>query len=339
MTLRSMIPTLGKLGVFLVVTLLCTLLVGNTLYRPLGGGTTTYQAQFSDTVGLKRGSDVRIAGVRVGRVTSIELDENDIPTATFEVLDEQQLPGTTEAHMRYADLLGARYIALKPGAGKGAPLQEDDMIPLDRTKPAVDLTALFNGFAPVFNSLAPADLNQLARELVAVFQGEGGTINSLLSHVVKLTENIANQDELIGEVLTGLRQVTDFAVQNEPNFTALLKSMAQLVSGMAKSRGELGKAIDSSASLARSLSGLVVDIEPALTRDLRAMDRIAGVLVKHNQDFINTMAQTPKLFKTVNRASEYGAWLNVYVCNMLIETGTPLDVDLNAGPHSGVCQA
>lgn len=337
MTLRSMIPTLVKLGIFLVITLLCTLLVGNTLYRPLGGATTTYKAQFSDVVGLKNGSDVRIAGVRVGRVTSVELD-GEVPVATFEVLDEQQLPGSTEAHLRYADLLGARYIALRPGAGRGTPLVEDALIPLDRTRPAVDLTSLFNGFAPVFNSLEPAELNKLARELVEVFQGESGTINSLLSHVVKLTENIANQDQLIGEVLIGLRQVTDFAVKNEPNFAALLNSMAQLVSGMAKSRGVMSKAIDSSASLARSLSGLVVDIEPALTRDLRSIDRLAGVLVEHNGNFIKTMEQTPKLFETVNRASEYGAWLNVYVCNMLVETGTPLDVDLNAGSHSEVCK-
>ncbi|MQA61730.1 MAG: MCE family protein [Actinophytocola sp.] len=339
MTPHTMLPTLIKLGVFLVVTLLCTVLVGNTLYRPLGASTTSYRAAFTDVVGLKQGSDVRIAGVRVGRVNQLELT-GEHATVTFEVTDDQRIPADVEAHVRYADLLGARYIALKPGAGGAAELAEDAVIPLERTKPAVDLTDLFNGFAPVFNTLEPADINQLARELVAVFQGEGDTINSLLSHVVALTTNVADQDELIGEVLTNLKKATDFALKNEPNFTRLIDSLAGLASGMAKSRGQLGEAIDASSELARSLSGLLTDVRPALDRDIRSLDRLMGVFVKHSDSFAGTLKSAPELFKAVNRASEYGAWVNVYLCSLVLETELPLagDIDLDAGPHSEVCQ-
>lgn len=343
MTPRTMLPTLIKLGVFLVVTLLCTVLVGNTLYRPLGASTTSYRAAFTDVVGLKPGSDVRIAGVRVGRVNQLELT-GEHATVSFEVTDDQRIPAGVEAHVRYADLLGARYIALKPGPGgttEPAALAEDGVIPLERTKPAVDLTDLFNGFAPVFNTLEPADINKLARELVAVFQGEGDTINSLLSQVVALTTNVAEQDELIGEVLTNLKKATDFALKNEPNFTRLIDSLAGLASGMAKSRGQIGEAIDASSELARSLSGLLTDIRPALDRDMRSLDRLMGVFVKHSDSFAGTLKSAPELFKSVNRASEYGAWVNVYLCSLVLETELPLagDIDLDAGPHSEVCQA
>lgn len=334
MNMRS---TLVKLSIFLGVTFACTLLVANTLYRPFGEGTTTYQAQFSDVVGLKAGSDVRIAGVRVGKVTGLDL-QNGRATATFEVIDSQRVPADVHAHIRYADMLGARYIALKDGS-TGQRLEEDAVIPLARTKPAVDLTDLFNGFAPVFETLEPPEINQLARELVAVFQGQGGTVNSLLSHVVALTSDVAGQDQLIGEVLTGLNEVTDFAVQNQPNFKELIKSLSTLASGMAKSRSKIANAIDASSELATSVSDLFVDLRPALQRDLTSLNRLAGVMVESKEEFAKTLKAAPRLFKHVNRASEYGAWVNVYLCSLTFETGTGLNIDTNVGPHSGVCKA
>lgn len=340
MNRESMTSTVVKLSIFLLVTGLCTLLVGNTLYRPLGQSTTTYRAAFTDVVGLKPGSDVRIAGVRVGRVNDLALT-GEHATVTFEVTDDQTLPADVEAHVRYADLLGARYIALQPGPTAGGALPADALIPLARTQPAVDLTELFNGFQPVFNTLEPAEINTLARHLIAVFQGQGGTIDSLLSHVVALTTTVADQDKLIGEVLVNLNKVTDFALRNEPDFTRLVDSLAALTERMAKSREQIGTVIDASSELARGLSGLVTDLRPALDNDLRSLDKFAGTLATNSDEFASTIQAAPELFTSVNRVAEYGAWVNVYLCTMIIESGAPLlgDINTDAGPHSEVCQA
>lgn len=333
-------PVLLRLGGFLVVTLLCTALVSNTLYRPFGQSTTTYRAEFVDVVGLKKGSEVRIAGVRVGRVDSIELT-GDHATVTFQVVDEQRIPSDAEAAIRYADLLGARFIALRAGGNSSETLAEGASIPLERTAPAVDLTELFNGFQPVFDTLQPSEVNQLARELVAVFDGQGGTLNSLLSHVVVLTENVAKQDKMIGEVLTNLRGVTEFALRTEPDFRRLIDSLARLASGMAKSRGQIGEAIDASSELARSLSGLMTDVRPAVERNLNSANRIAGTLVKQKDSFARTLELMPEGLAALNRSLEYASWLNVYICNLNLETGLPLagTLDLGAGPHSARCQS
>jgi len=335
---ESMTSTVVKLSIFVLVTGLCTLLVGNTLYRPLGQPTTTYRAAFTDVVGLKQGSDVRIAGVRVGRVDSLELT-GDHATVTFEVTDDQTLPADVTAHVRYADLLGARYIALLPGHSERE-LPEDALIPLARTQPAVDLTALFNGFQPVFDTLQPQEINTLARHLIAVFQGQGATIDSLLSHVVALTTSVADQDKLIGEVLANLNKVTDFALRNEPDFTRLVDSLAALTERMASSREQIGTVLDASSNLARGLSGLVTDLRPELDADLRSLNRVTGTLAANSGEFTRTMRAAPELFTTVNRVSEYGAWVNVYLCTLIVESGAPLLGSLNtgAGPHSEVCR-
>ena len=91
------------------------------------------------------------------------------------------LPAGVEATIRYRNLVGQRYIALTEGEGSGGEtLDEGAVIPLAQTTPALDLTVLFGGFQPLLQALSPADMNRVSFEIIQVFQGEGGTIESLL---------------------------------------------------------------------------------------------------------------------------------------------------------------
>src|SRR3546814_1612870 len=82
--------------------------------------------------------------------------------------------------MRYQNLLGQKYLALTPGSKPGRRLAAEAEIGLNRTDPGFDLTALLNGFEPLFNVLSPDDLHTLAHNIVSVLQGESGSIESLL---------------------------------------------------------------------------------------------------------------------------------------------------------------
>ena len=77
-------------------------------------------------------------------------------------------------------------------------------IPVSRTKPALNLTELFNGFQPLFQALTPTEVNQLSMNIVKVLQGEGGTVGSLMSNTASLTNALADRDELIGRVIDNL---------------------------------------------------------------------------------------------------------------------------------------
>src|SRR5690606_39621458 len=68
-------PTLAKFGLFAVISLFCGVVVVNTINRPENGDTHTYHAVFTDASGVLTGSEVRIAGVRVGKVTDVVLHD------------------------------------------------------------------------------------------------------------------------------------------------------------------------------------------------------------------------------------------------------------------------
>ncbi len=119
---------------------------------------------------------------------------------TFRVQSDVPLTTASRAEIRFLNLVGDRYLALEEGADADAePLESGATLPISQTKPALDLTTLFNGFQPLFQALNPQQVNDLSMNLVQVLQGEGGTVQGLLQKTASLTNTLADRDELIGE--------------------------------------------------------------------------------------------------------------------------------------------
>ena len=121
----------------------------------------TYQAHFSNVTGLESDDFVRIAGVEVGKVQKINVNDDGTLTVDFTADDSVVLTEGTRAVIRYDDLIGGRYLALVGGAGGTKKLNPGDTIPLAQTEPALDLDALIGGFRPLFRALNP-DADQRA---------------------------------------------------------------------------------------------------------------------------------------------------------------------------------
>ena len=337
------VATVAKLAVFAVVSVLATVLTVNTLDPPLSGRTHSYGAVFTDATGVLPGSDVRIAGVRVGKVTGVApADAPDGRAAAmvdFDISADQVVPSDAKVVIRYADLLGARYLSVLPGesGAGGAALADGATIPLPRTEPALDLTEMLGGFKPLFDVLDPAEVNQFAAEIIAVFQGEAGTVHSLLARTVKVTRNLAAKDDVIASVLTNLTSVVDFTVAHRKDFTELLGGLATLTHGVAEDRQQIIDALDATSGLASSVAQLVETLAPDLEAVLGPLNGTGQTLIANQEAFTKVLAQTPAFLDTTTRIVEYGSWTNLYICNLSINFvgGTP--VDLSAGPHSEVC--
>ena len=100
---------------------------------------------------------------------------------SFSVDTSQHLTTTTLAAIHFENLLGQRFLAILPGATGGKPLPPGGVIPLAHTTPAIDLTAVFDGFQPLFSALSPDQVNQLAGSIIDVFQGESGTVSNIVA--------------------------------------------------------------------------------------------------------------------------------------------------------------
>ncbi|WP_016934652.1 MCE family protein, partial [Rhodococcus sp. R1101] len=206
--MRGLAAPLIKLVVFAVVTVLATGVLAATIASVGGGGGTKFHAIFSDVTSLNPGDDIRIAGVRVGQVEEISVFDERQARVTFSLEERDWLPAGATATIRFRNLVGQRYVALAQGEGRqGEKITGGATIPIERTKPAVNLTTLFDGFRPLFQTLSADDVNKLSFQIVQVFQGEAGTVDDLVRSTASLTNTIADKDRVIGAVIDNLNTV------------------------------------------------------------------------------------------------------------------------------------
>jgi phospholipid/cholesterol/gamma-HCH transport system substrate-binding protein len=312
---RGLLAPLIKLGIFVVVTVLFTTILGISIANINTTSTNAYKARFTDATLLLPNDDVRIAGVRVGQVKDVKIVDKRQAEVEFEVDAGRQLPAGVTAQIKFRNLVGQRYVSLGEGDdSSGKTLGPGGTIPLERTTPALDLTELFNGFKPLFTALNPDDVNKLSYEVIQVLQGEGGTVESLLSHTASLATTIADKDQVIGQVIDNLNSVLDTVNAHTPQLNDLIVKLQQLVSGLAADRKPIGDAIESLGNLAETTSGLLGEVREPLKNDISALGNLTNQLNKNEPELEHFIQFLPTKVSTLTRTADYGSWFNFYAC-------------------------
>ncbi|TCO46502.1 MCE family protein [Actinocrispum wychmicini] len=316
--MKGLVAPLIKLGVFAVVTITSTGLLGLTIANTDLRASERFSARFEDVTSLSVGDDVRIAGVRVGQVETVALVDQRVARVEFSIDARRKLPTSVTATIKYRNMIGQRYISLERGIGAlDQYLSPGSEIQLNHTKPALDLTVLFNGFKPLFQALNPDDVNKLSQEIVNVLQGEGGTVDSLLAHTASLTSALADKDQVIGELITNLNSVLDTVNGHSDQLSGLITSLQQFVSGFAKDRKPIGDAISSLNELAGATAGLIEDSRQPLKDSIAALGQVSKNLTGNGQDKVvdTALRNLPGKMAAIGRTVSYGSWLNTFLCS------------------------
>jgi phospholipid/cholesterol/gamma-HCH transport system substrate-binding protein len=329
---------LVKLIAFSLVALAVLWLLWSTLLNVTAGATKTYTADFTDVSGLQEGDNVRIAGVRVGRVETMTLVGTHAEVE-LSVLADQPVFENTRAVIRYQNLVGQRFVSLVPGAGPARPLPDGGRIPIERTEPSFDLSALLNGFQPLFTVLQPADVNKLSENIVAVLQGADPEIEPLLDQTTQLTNSIADRDQVIGSVITNLNTVLDQLAGKGPELDSLIDQSRRLVNGLNSNTDSIFGSIERVREFTGNAEDLISDIRPDIRHDIRSASRAAEVYAGAKSDLSDTLRAFPPFLSGLARISQYGSWANLYACS--IQINIPPLPPIGAIPgekHTEVCR-
>ncbi|MFT4082236.1 MAG: MlaD family protein [Nocardioides sp.] len=326
---------LWKLVVFVVVTALATGLLVITIGNVTFGSSKEYRAVFTDATGVNKGDDIRIAGVKVGSVKDVQITHRTQALITFSVDADQRLAASTKATIRYRNLVGQRYIALTDEIGDGGRLSPGETIPVSRTQPALDLTVLFNGFKPLFEALSPNDVNTLSNEIVQVFQGEGGTLDSLLAHTASLTNTLADRDQVIDALIDNLNQVLAHVGKRDKQLSALILTFKKFVHGLATDKDAILGSLDQISDLSVQTADLIDGIKDPFVDDVKQLRRLTTNIDRNKQSLSDQLQIEPIKLRKIGRTAIYGSWFNFYLCgftgNVTLPGGTNLPVTYKTG--------
>lgn len=280
---------------------------------PLIGGGDTYYASFDEAGGLKVKDEVRIAGVRVGQVTSMELDGNSVKVG-FKIKTDTEFGDATRADIKVKTILGSMFLALTPG-GSGQ-LAEGATIPTERTTSPYDVVEAFSGLA---ETSADIDTDQLASALTTLADLTRNTpeeFRSALAGVSALSKVVASRDDEINSLLKNLDRVSTVLDSRDEDIVALMADADTLFKALLQRKAQIHRLLVSTTTLSRTLTGLIresrADLKPALDQ----LDSVLQVIKKNEnnlEDSIKTMAPFYRVFAST---LGNGPWFDTYLFNL-----------------------
>ncbi|MDQ6837525.1 MAG: MCE family protein [Actinomycetota bacterium] len=327
--MRSARGSLIKLSIFGFVAIVITLSVIATLLDlKIGQPSGSYHAMFTNASGLQTGDTVRVAGIEVGKVNKVQLKGYQADVA-FTLATSQHMTTTTEAKIAFENLLGQRYLEIDAGKGGGPPMKAGATIPVSRTTPGLDLTAVFTGFQPLLAALNPQQVNQLTGSIIAVFQGQSGAVAHLVQQTAVLTGNLAQSSDIIYKVLDNLSPLLDKVNGSDAQIGQLIDGFDTIVKGLANNKTQLDSSITGASALTANVSNLISGSQPYIDQDLSKLVGATGVLQANEVPINNVLRDLTPFLTALNRTADSGSYLSVYICDLTLNVSGPVSVKLS----------
>ena len=145
--------------------------------------------------------------------------------------------------------------------------------------PALDLDVLLNGLRPVVQGLNPQDVNALTSSLMQIIQGQGGTLDSLLSRTSSFSNALADDGQVLAQLIDNLNAAMGTLAKDGDKFTGAIDRLQRLDQRAgSQERDPIGAAIDSLSQGAGSIASLLAEARPPLAATVNQLNRLAPLL-------------------------------------------------------------
>ncbi|WP_328606168.1 MCE family protein [Amycolatopsis sp. NBC_00345] len=288
---------------------------------PVIGGGTTYSAEFSEAAGLTTDNDVRVAGVKVGKVSAIKIDGASVKVS-FKVKDAW-LGDKTTAAIKIKTLLGQKYLVLDP-QGVGT-LNPDQPIPRDRTMSPFDVLDAFRGLSQTVDDINTDQLAQSFDAITQTFANTPADVKGALSGLSKLSDTIAKRDSQLSNLLANTREVSQTLVDRDSEVTKLITDGNQLLDEVSKREQAISALLDGSRQLATQLQGLVDDNDKQLDPVLTNLDQLTSMLQRNQDSLAQGIAKFAPFIRVFTNTIGTGHWFDNYICGLVLPSVGPLN--------------
>jgi phospholipid/cholesterol/gamma-HCH transport system substrate-binding protein len=279
--------------------------------------TYAVEAEFADATGLFAGDEVRMAGVRIGRVEEIAVEAG---TAVVAIAVDRsiELPAEVRLELRWQDLLGRRFIQAVPPRREGLPtlagpaLEAGSRIPGDRTRSAADLGALLDGLDPTLRTLDTDGMNRVMTALAAVLEDRDREVAHAISSSAELTTRLRGRADVMGETLGQLATVVDTVARRDQQVEALLTELADASTSMSGQAAGLGDAIADGGEMAALLEEVLAANDEDLDAILDQLSTVTGTIAERDEELSEGLRTLAWTSAALIRATNHGDWLQVY---------------------------
>ena len=299
-------PVAAKVGAVVIVGLLVVAAV--MAFKP-GSEQKILEASFPRTVSIYEGSEVRVLGVPIGTITSVEPAGTTVKV-TMEYDPEVKVPADVKAAVVAPSVVGDRYIQLTPAYEKGAVLEDGAKLGTDRTAIPLELDEIYQSLNDIAVALGPDGANsegaltRLLQSTAKNFGGQGEQFNETIRNLSRFTSTLDNNKDALFDTANEIERFVGALEENDQTVRDFNDSLAAASSVLEGEREELAAALRNLGVATEQVSSFVKENEQALSENITGLVKFTDILVKQRDALDETLSAAPtalsNLYHTYN---------------------------------------
>ena len=304
-----------RIGVVASALLLAAVVAVLVVNRSFFTSGYTVDARFAAAGGVAPGTDVLVAAVKVGSVTSVRLTGDHVDVS-MRIDHGVVLPARTAAAVSVQTLLGQLDVTLRPISGWSRPLVGGAVI-TDTSLP-VELYNVENEAGTVLAGTDAGALNQLVTELSSIAAGKRQEISQIVDGLNRFTGVVDQRRTEVSQLIDAAGTLSQAVQARDAQLASAITNLSTVVDGLARHSTQLGDLIVNTEQTASQVDTLVGANTPQLTGLINNLDSVLGVLSSHQLDLaqgVSTLASAVTGFQSVGYSGPDNVpnqWANIY---------------------------
>lgn len=287
---------------FVALAVVAVLVAASLLVKLLGIGYTHYTAEFLQAASLRAGNPITIAGIEVGRVSSIKLDGDHVE-AGLTVRDNIALGKDTKAVIKVMTILGSRYLELLPDGAGSLP---GNTINLAHTEVPYDLQSLLEDATTTFEQV---DSDQFAQSLAVLgrqLDGVPPLVPQAMANLHTLSTITADRRDQLGTLLKSTERVVNTLRRQQTNLGNLMDQGQDLLGHLVAREATFHAMLAALSHLVDQLDKIVVNDRPMLDELFTNLHDLTNMVGQHDDLLRNLLQVAPVPLRGMTNATGYG---------------------------------
>lgn len=301
-----------RMGAVSLALLLFVMVASFNLQKFPGFRGTTYHAELTDASGLRAGSEVQVAGIRVGRVNKLHIGPQMV-IADFDVKGAK-LGRSTRAAVEVKSLLGEKFLNLTPeGSGD---LKGGATIPLKRVDINFDIVGTLGELTTQTEQTNKANLTKALNTLADTVDSASPEVRSSFTGLSRLSKTIASRDEGIESLLKRSQTVTKLLDERKGDLVVLMKKADLIFEELQQRKATIHELLVNANQLAVQLQGVVKDNQEQLRPTLDKLHNVLSFLHAREDQIETLLHNYGPYVNILGNIVGSGPWFDAYVPNV-----------------------
>jgi phospholipid/cholesterol/gamma-HCH transport system substrate-binding protein len=283
----------------------------------------TVRAEFTDAAGIRGGDDVRVAGVKAGRVVKVSPQrEKGIVVIEFKVNDDVELSQNTKAEVALATLLGTKFLRLSGPVTK--PYLKDlpperRLIPVEDTKTPFDVFELATIGTRSVQATDTEKLNKLIQQLATISEDKQDSIRQLVEGISRFSTALTSRDAELRSLLDRADQLSALLAEKDETLVGLIDESRNVLGLVKQRRGDIVRGLRSANTAIGQVAGLLAAHETQLDFVLDTLHPTLDIIDKHQAEVDRALSWLGLGALGLSRATAHGPWADIYVRDVQVQ--------------------